>query len=61
MVIDIISYTDAQMATLSNEQLMEVRQAQEKKDRMYAQLQEDLQAADADSIDTGMFDSTLRK
>lgn len=61
MVIDIISYTDAQMATLSNEQLMEVRQAQEKKDRMYAQLQEDLQAADADSIDKGMFDSTLRK
>lgn len=61
MTIDIISYTDAQMAALSNEQLMEVRQAQEKKERMYEELQEELRAADAQSIDKGVFDSALRR
>ena len=61
MTIDIISYTDAQMAALSNEQLMEVRQAQEKKERMYEELQEALRAADAESIDKGVFDSALRR
>lgn len=61
MVIDIISYTDAQMAALSNEQLMEVRQAQVKKDKMQAALQEALHTADAESIDKGVFDSALRK
>ncbi len=61
MTIDIISYTDAQMAALSNEQLMEVRRAQEKKDRIYEKLQEELRASDAEAIDKGMFHSTLRE
>ena len=60
MTIDIISYTDAQMAALSNEQIMEVRQAQIKKEQMYNALQEALRAADAECINKGTFDSTLR-
>lgn len=60
MTIDIISYTDAQMAALSNEQLMEVMQAQIEKERLYEKLQEDLRAADADLIDRGVFHSSLR-
>lgn len=60
MTINIISYTDAQMAALSNEQLMQVMQAQIEKERMYEKLQEDLRAVDAETIDKGVFHSTLR-
>ena len=40
MTIDIISYTDAQFAELSEEQLLEVKSAQLKKNRLDVQLQE---------------------
>ena len=38
MEIDVINYTAEQMATLSNEQLLEVRKAQETKDKMTEKL-----------------------
>lgn len=61
MTIDIIDYTESQMAALSNEQLLEVREAQVKKDKLYAKLLDDIQAADAALIDKGTFDSSLRQ
>ena len=40
MVIDVISYTDAQFAALSDAQVLEVQEAQLKKNRLYIQLEE---------------------
>ena len=45
MVIDIISYTDSQFAALTEEQLLQVKSAQLKKNRLQAKLEEDLQHA----------------
>lgn len=42
MTIDIISYTDAQFAALTEEQLLEVQSAQLKKERLDRQLEEDI-------------------
>ncbi len=42
MEIDIISYTDAQFAALSAEQLLEVKSAQLKKNRVDLRLEEDM-------------------
>ena len=40
MTIDIISYTDAQFAALTEEQLREVKSAQQKKNRLAVALEE---------------------
>ena len=40
MTIDVISYTDAQFAALSDAQVLEVQEAQLKKNRLYIQLEE---------------------
>ena len=42
MLIDIISYTDAQYAMLTEEQLLEIKSAQLKKNRLTAKLEENL-------------------
>ena len=59
MVIDIISYTDAQFAALTDEQLLEVQQAQLKKNRLKAALNEDLEKQKFRLIDNGIFLSTI--
>ena len=59
MVIDIISYTDAQFAALTEEQLQEVRQAQLKKNRLKTALDEDLQKEKFRLIENGIFLSTI--
>ena len=59
MVIDIISYTDEQFAVLSEEQLLEVQQAQLKKNRLKAALDEDMQKEKFRLIDNGIFLSTI--
>ena len=60
MEIDIISYTDAQYAMLSVEQLLEVRSAQQKKNRLTEQLEEDIRKAEENLIDNGTYVSTMR-
>lgn len=59
MTIDIISYTDAQFAALTEEQLLEVQSAQLKKNRLQAALEEDLQKQKYRLIDNGIFLSTI--
>lgn len=61
MEIDVINYTAEQMATLSNEQLLEVRKAQETKDKMTEKLAEDLLKADADMAKRGNYKSIARE
>ena len=59
MTIDIISYTDEQFAALTTEQLLVVQQAQLKKNRLKAALDEDLQKEKFRLIDNGIFLSTI--
>ena len=40
MTIDIINYTDAQLATLTAEQLLEVKSVQQQKNRLTIKLEE---------------------
>ena len=42
MTIDIINYTDAQLAALSAEKVLEIRESQLKKNRLEMELQERL-------------------
>ncbi len=61
MVIDIISYTEEQLAALPEEQLMEVRQAQLKKNTLEAELRDRLKTERGRLIDRGVFPSTIWK
>ena len=55
MVIDIISYTDAQFAALSEEQILEVKSAQLKKNKLDLNLEENLLKAKQRLIENGTF------
>ena len=59
MVIDIISYTDAQFAALSEEQILEVKSAQLKKNKLDLNLEENLLKAKQRLIENGTFLSDL--
>ena len=59
MVIDIISYTDQQFAALSEEQLLEVKEAQLKKNKLYLKLEKNLQKEKAKLSDNGILRSEL--
>ena len=60
MEIDIITYTDSQYAMLSVEQLLEVRSAQQKKNRLTEKLEEDIRKAEENLIDNGTYLSSMR-
>ena len=57
MEIDIISYTSAQYAELTTEQILEVRSAQEKKNKIKKRLQEALLDAEKRHIENGTYHS----
>lgn len=59
MNIDIITYQDAQIAELSDEQLVKVQEAQIKKNRLRAKLDEDVAAAKLKYAKNGVFLSDL--
>ena len=59
MVIDIISYTDEQFAALSEEQLLEVKEAQFKKNKLYLKLEENLLKKKAKLSSNGILRSEL--
>lgn len=59
MVIDIISYTDEQFAALSEEQILEVKEAQLKKNKLYLKLEENLQKEKAKLSSNGILRSEL--
>ena len=59
MEIDIISFTDSQYAALTQEQLLEVRAAQQKKNRLEAKRDEELAKGRARLIKNGIFNSDL--
>jgi len=59
MVIDIISYTDTQYAALSEEQILEVQQAQLKKNRLLIKLEEDKRKEKYRLIENGVFLSKI--
>ncbi len=60
MEIDIISYTDAQYASLTAEQLLEVRAAQIKKNKLTTKLEEDIRKAEEGLIENGTYLSSMR-
>ena len=55
MEIDIIDYTNAQLAMLTEEQLREVQEAQLKKNRLLRELAEKLKEEKRRLINNGMF------
>ena len=59
MVIDIINYTPAQYAEMTTEQIMEVREAQEKKNKLEKQLAQALFKAEKEHIERGTYHSTV--
>ncbi|MBQ8296093.1 MAG: hypothetical protein IJX87_06675 [Clostridia bacterium] len=59
MVIDIISYTDAQYAALTRGQLQQVRAAQNKKNKLAAELAENLEKEKYKLVENGTFLSTI--
>lgn len=59
MTIDVISYTDEQLARLTAEQLLEVKQAQVKKNKLLRALEADEQAEKRRLIERGTFLSGL--
>ena len=59
MDIDIISYTDAQFAALTEEQILEVKSAQLKKEKLDLQLDEDILEEKRRLIDNGIFLSNI--
>ncbi|MBQ7880158.1 MAG: hypothetical protein IJ317_05865 [Clostridia bacterium] len=59
MVIDIITYTDAQYAALTAEQLLEVKSAQLKKNTLDRKLQDDLETEKHRLVKNGIFDSGI--
>ena len=59
MIMDIIGYTAEQLATLSDEQILKVQEAQLKKDRLTENLTRALQKEKDKLIDNGTFTSGL--
>lgn len=59
MTIDIISYSDQQLAALSAEKLLEVRRAQIKKDTLATKLAERLKTEKGKLINNGTFPSDV--
>ena len=59
MTIDIISYSEQQLAALSAEKLLEVRRAQIKKDALSEELAERLKTEKGKLINNGTFPSNL--
>lgn len=59
MTIDIISYTDAQFAALTEEQILEVQAAQLKKNALDIKLAEDIKREKYHLIDNGTFRSGI--
>lgn len=59
MVIDIISYTDEQFAALSEEQILEVKTAQQKKNKLTKKLVENKEIAKRKLIGNGTFMSPI--
>lgn len=59
MVIDIISYTDAQFAALSKEQMLKVCSAQLKKNQLANKLEEDLKKELDNLVKNGTFVSCI--
>lgn len=59
MTIDIINYSEAQLAALSAEKLLEIREAQLKKNKLEAELQEKLEAEKRRWIDRGIYPSNV--
>ena len=59
MIIDIISYTDKQFASLSDEQLLEIQSAQMKKNKLDADLETALTKEKKRLIDNGIFFSNI--
>ena len=59
MTIDIISYTDAQFAALSAEQILEVKSAQLKKNRLDLKLEEEMKKERHRLLENGTFLSSI--
>ena len=59
MTIDIINYNDAQFANLTEEQILEIKNAQARKDRLTRKLEETLQKTQGNLVERGIFNSTL--
>ena len=59
MTIDIITYTDMQFAELSEEQLLEVREAQLKKNKLLENLAKNLQKEKERLVKNGIFTSNV--
>ena len=59
MLIDIISYTDAQYAMLTEEQLLQIKSAQLKKNRLTAKLEENLQKEKQRLVENGTLISSI--
>jgi hypothetical protein len=59
MVIDIISYTEAQFAELTDEQLIEVKSAQLKKNALDRKLQDEIEKEKHRLVDNGIFNSEI--
>jgi hypothetical protein len=59
MVIDVISYTEAQYASLTDEQIVKIQNVQLKKNRLAKQLEEDKREAKYKLIKEGIFRSPI--
>jgi hypothetical protein len=59
MTIDIINYSDAQLAALSAEKVLEIREAQLKKNKLSAQLETRLKEEKQRLIERGAYPSTI--
>ena len=59
MTIDIITYTAEQFANLTAEELMEIKEAQSKKDRLKRRLDEKIQKEKNKLVAKGIFNSEL--
>jgi hypothetical protein len=59
MIIDIISYTEEQYAALTAAQLLEIREAQTKKNRLERIMRDKVQQEKNDMIRNGIFNSQL--
>ena len=59
MIIDIINYTEAQLAALSAEKVLEIRETQLKKNRLEKELQERLIKEKQNLINRGIYPSNI--
>ena len=59
MIIDVIAFTDAQFASLTDEQLLEVQAAQQRKNRLKRQLDENLRTEKNRLVKNGLFHSEI--